>query len=72
MADYSSLPKSDRTAYVYECATEPGVWRIRVHLFNAKADGWYGGRVLWGHDKSSLKEANKVANQWINKGILPQ
>lgn len=54
---------------------EPAVWRIRAERFpehvNAGPHGWFGGRVLWGHDQEAREAAEAIAWVWVAEGILP-
>lgn len=65
-----------RGAMVYlTCNTEPRVWRIRAEKFpeNTRAgSGWFGGNVLWGHDKPTRSEAIGLAMEWVLFGRLPE
>lgn len=65
-----------RRAVVYRVArSSPEVWRIRVEKFpehvNAGQHGWFGGRVLWGHDRTVREDAEAIALAWVADGILP-
>ena len=60
---------------IYEIAGSPHVFRVRVEKYpenSEAASGWFGGRVLFGHDKRSLVEAIKIASAWISDGVLPE
>lgn len=64
-----------RGATIYEIAGSPHVFRVRAEKYpenNQAASGWFGGRVLFGHDKRSLTEALKIASAWVNEGKLPE
>lgn len=70
------LRSSDRQrgAEVYLCVGTPRTWRIRVEKYPEHTEagtGWFGGRVLWGHDQESKKAALEIAQAWVNKGALP-
>jgi hypothetical protein len=61
-----------RGAVVYPVAnSRPKMWRIRVEMTPDDQPGWFGGRVLWGHDKNTEKEALELASAWIERGYLP-
>jgi hypothetical protein len=61
-----------RRAVVYPVVnSDPKMWRIRVELIPDDKPGWFGGRVLWGHDKPTEGEANELAYAWVKHGDLP-
>jgi hypothetical protein len=67
---------ASRQALVYLTHnTNPRVWRTRVERFpehTQGGSGWFGGRVLWGHDKPTQQEAVAVALDWVLWGQLPE
>jgi hypothetical protein len=64
-----------RRAHVYRVAnSEPEVWRIRAEKFPEHCNagtGWFGGRVLWGHDQAVREDAEAIAKVWVADGVLP-
>ena len=76
MGDISWM-NDDRTrgAVIYEVANVPGVYRIRLHRYPDNGPGvpygWFGGKVLWGHDQDSEEAAIVIAKRWTDEGILP-
>lgn len=77
--DETAILRSDdftRGATVYlTCNTEPRVWRTRVEKFPENiiaGSGWFGGNVLWDHDKTTRAEAVGLAMEWVLFGKLPE
>lgn len=61
-----------RGAHVYPAAgSDPKVWRTRAEKYPDDEPGWFGGKVLWGHDKPTREEAVEVARDWTERGVLP-
>lgn len=61
-----------RGAYVYPAAgSDPKAWRVRAEKYPDDEPGWFGGKVLWGHDKPTREEAVEVARDWTERGVLP-
>jgi hypothetical protein len=72
--EYSQRPQRDRGAYIYEIVGQPGMWRIRLQLYpeHSQGGGWYGGRILWGYDQPYQSKAQKIADDWIVFGKMPE
>ena len=61
-----------RGAEVYLCAGTSSTWRIRAEMYpDDKEPGWFGGKVLWGHDQDTLEKAEAIARRWTEDGVLP-
>jgi hypothetical protein len=64
-----------RGAVVYRVAGGQD-WRIRVARYpeysSEGTSGWFGGKVLWGHDKETYGAALQVALDWVRDGKLPE
>lgn len=63
-----------RRAVVYPVAGMSGLWRIRAEMYPGHSEpgsGWFGGRVLWGYDRTSEAAAVEVARRWTDEGLLP-
>lgn len=65
-----------RRAVVYLVVnSDPKVWRVRAEKsqehINAGSHGWFGGRVLWGHDHATREDAETIALAWVADGVLP-
>lgn len=56
--------------------THPEVWRIRLEKYpdhgSEGSHGWFGGKVLWGHDKDNEPDALEVLRAWVDRGELPE
>ena len=62
---------TERQAVVYLVVNSaPPAWRTRVEQY-PEPPGWYGGKVLWGHDKATEDEALALAETWTERGELP-
>ena len=65
-----------RQALVYLCAGTESTYRIRLEKYpeysSEGSNGWYGGRVLWGHDKDNKEDAVTLASKWVLNGIYPE
>jgi hypothetical protein len=64
----------ERRAEVYLVAGTDSTWRIRAELYpghSEPASGWFGGRVLWGHDQPTEAAAREIARRWTQEGVLP-
>lgn len=65
-----------RGADIFQIAGGGG-YRIRAHKYPASHDHmlesglWFGGRILWGLDQSSMESALTVAGKWVDGGVLP-
>jgi hypothetical protein len=73
---YSKRKQNDRDFHIYQLANNPNIWRIRLHLYPehsgyGESRNWYGGRILWGYDQESYKEAHKIAMRWKKYGEIP-
>lgn len=65
---------NSRSALVYEVTGKPVLFRTRVAKYPEHSDAstdWFGGRVLWGHDKNVFHDAEVIAEFWVNEGVLP-
>ncbi len=69
----TSLDSEDgsRSAVVYPVVNAENTWRTRVGRFPGEGR-WFGGRVLWGHDKPTEAEALDVARAWTERGEMPE
>jgi hypothetical protein len=61
-----------RGAEIYLCFGTSSTWRIRVQQYPDNEPGWFGGKILWGHDQDSQDKAYVIAAQWTERGILPE
>lgn len=72
-----NLTSRDRTrsAYVYLVAGTESTYRTRAEKYPENGEpgsDWFGGRVLWGADQTSMEAAVEVAERWVNDGELPR
>lgn len=66
-----------RGALIYPVAGSAGkLWRIRAEKYpdhgTEGSHRWFGGRVLWGHDKGTREAAMAVARAWVQDAVLPE
>jgi hypothetical protein len=74
-ATANRLGRGERRAEIYEVVGSPCTFRIRAERYPGHAEpasGWFGGRVLWGHDQDSRAKALEIAREWIDNGTLPE
>lgn len=57
-----------RRAVVYEVATTPGLYRLRIE--QSPDDHMPGGRVIWDADSNDLQEVLRKGREWVDDGRL--
>ena len=61
--------------YLFAGAHLAGRYMVRAEKYPEHwggGTGWYGGRVLWGHDQATKEEALDIARRWVDDGVLPE
>jgi hypothetical protein len=72
---YAGRDERDRTAVVYQDATRPGQFRVRLELLpehsDAASHGWYGGMKPCSGPGRTEAEAVVIGLMWEHFGMLP-